>query len=90
MADVQEAEVPITLYHPLGPLTASEFVTTVNIIKKNWPTGTEFHFKVISLHEPNKTDVLRYLAADDLQKRTLRQDRKAFVSYYIKNTVCYR
>ncbi|OCK83734.1 hypothetical protein K432DRAFT_290434 [Lepidopterella palustris CBS 459.81] len=72
--------------HPLAPLTASEITYAANLIKAGWPAHTNLHFKVITLEEPLKAQVLPYLAAEHSGEPLPRVSRKAFVNYYIRNT----
>jgi len=73
--------------HPLAPLSASEITTAASIIKASWPAHTDLHFKVITLHEPPKAEVLKYLEAEHAGKSRPSISRKAFLNYYIRNTV---
>lgn len=73
--------------HPLAPLSAAEIKTAASIIKASWPAHTDLHFKVITLQEPVKAEVLRYLEAEHAGKPRPEISRKAFLNYYIRNTV---
>ena len=73
--------------HPLAPLSASEITTAASIIKASWPAHTDLHFKVVTLEEPPKTEVLRYLEAEHAGKSRPEISRRAFLNYYIRNTV---
>lgn len=73
--------------HPLAPLSASEITTAASTIKASWPAHTDLHFKVITLQEPPKVEVLRYLEAEHAGKSRPAISRKAFLNYYIRNTV---
>lgn len=77
-----------SLSHPLAPLSASEITTAAATIRASWPAHTDLQFKVITLHEPPKADALRYLDAEYSQKARPNLARKAFINYYIRNTVC--
>jgi primary-amine oxidase len=72
--------------HPLAPLSASEITTAASIIKASWPAHTDLHFKVITLQEPPKAEVLKYLEAEHAGKSRPSISRKAFLNYYIRNT----
>ena len=74
--------------HPLSPLSASELKDAAAIIKASWPAHTDLHFKVVTLQEPPKVEVLKYLEAEHSGKSVPSISRKAFVNYYIRNTVC--
>ncbi len=73
--------------HPLAPLSASEIANAASIVKASWPAHTDLHFKVITLQEPPKAEVLPYLEAEHAGNPLPRVSRKAFVNYYIRNTV---
>ena len=73
--------------HPLAPLSASELTSAAAVIKASWPAHTDIHFKVVTLEEPPKSEVLRYLDAEHNQKPLPSISRKAFLNYYIRNTV---
>jgi hypothetical protein len=93
MAAPQEAISPHTLAtkhaatHPLCPLTASEISTTAQLIKRLWPSNVDILFKVITLDEPHKKHFVPYLDAEHAGRTLPRIDRKAFVAYYLRNTV---
>ena len=93
MAATQEAISPHTLAtkhvatHPLCPLTASEISTTAQLIKRLWPSNVDILFKVITLEEPQKKHFVPYLDAEHAGRTLPRIDRKAFVAYYLRNTV---
>ena len=72
--------------HPLAPLSTSEITTAASIIKASWPAHTDLHFKVVTLQEPPKVEVLRYLEAEHAGKPRPEISRKAFLNYYIRNT----
>lgn len=73
--------------HPLGPLTASEITESARLIKGLWPSNTNIQFKSITLQEPNKADLVPFLAAERAGKSTPTIERRSFVVYYIRNTV---
>lgn len=75
-----------TASHPLAPLAASEITTTATLVKRRWPAHTDLHFKVITLEEPPKAEVITYLEAEHRGRPLPRISRKAFVNYYIRNT----
>jgi primary-amine oxidase len=76
-----------TPMHPLAPLSESELKAAASIIKASWPAHTDLHFKVVTLEEPPKAEVLPYLDAEHSGKPLPSISRKAFVNYYIRNTV---
>lgn len=73
--------------HPLAPLSASEITSAAAIIRASWPAHTDLHFKVVTLEEPPKAEVLRYLDAEHTGRPLPSISRKAFLNYYIRNTV---
>jgi primary-amine oxidase len=75
--------------HPLAPLSASELQNAAAIIQASWPAHTDLYFKVVTLQEPPKTEVLKYLEREHGSGEQLPSiSRKAFINYYIRNTVC--
>jgi Cu2+-containing amine oxidase len=93
MATTQEAISPQACAtkhgatHPLCPLTASEISTTAQLIKRLWPSNVDILFKVITLEEPQKKHFVPYLDAEYAGRTLPHIDRKAFVAYYLRNTV---
>lgn len=75
--------------HPLSPLTAHEITSASYIVQQSWPSGTDLHFKTVTLEEPPKSLVLPYLDAEHSNNELPSVPRKAFVNYYIRNTVCH-
>ena len=74
--------------HPLCALGPEEISYTAELIKSVWPAQTDLRFKVITFNEPAKVELLLYFQAE-LEGRNLPHiDRKAFTSYYVRNTVC--
>jgi Cu2+-containing amine oxidase len=77
----------VVVQHPIGPLTASEISESSKLIRSVWPSNTEIHFKVITLQEPKKTELVTFLAAEHAGHETPTVERRSFVVYYIRNTV---
>ena len=73
--------------HPLSPLTAHEITRSADLIKGLYPAKTNFQFKAITLEEPEKAQLVPYLEAEHYGSKVPKIDRKAFVCYYIRNTV---
>ena len=86
MAPMAEAIKQIPA-HPLCPIAASEIKRSAELIKACWPARINLQFKSISLDEPAKAELVPYLDAEHRGSRLPKIDRKAFVSYYIRNTV---
>lgn len=76
--------------HPLGPLTAREIAQTAGLIRGCWPDDIECHFKVVTLLEPAKSELLPYLVAERAGQEPGGIDRRAFVVYYFRGTVSQR
>ena len=73
--------------HPLAPLSEKELRDAAAIIKASWPAHTELHFKVVTLQEPPKGEVVVYLEAEHNGRPLPSVSRRAFLNYYIRNTV---
>jgi primary-amine oxidase len=74
--------------HPLSPITADEITHASALIRSLWPENTSIQFKVITLDEPSKAEVIPYLDAEHGRESLPAIERKAFVNYYLRNTVC--
>ncbi|POS74741.1 copper amine oxidase 1 [Diaporthe helianthi] len=72
--------------HPLGPLTAGEISKSSDLIRAQWPEGTKFQFKIVTLLEPPKTELAPYLQAERAGQPVKPIDRKSQVVYYLRNT----
>ncbi|KAK1779591.1 copper amine oxidase [Copromyces sp. CBS 386.78] len=74
--------------HPLGPLTASEITQSSSLIKASWPSGTEIHFKIITLLEPAKAQLMPFLVAERAGQTPLEvdMDRRSLVVYSLRGT----
>ena len=73
--------------HPLAPLTADEINIAAALVRRLWPSGTQLHYKTVTLQEPRKVEVLPFLQAEHGRGPLPTIQRKAFVNYYIRNTV---
>ena len=73
--------------HPLSPLTAFEIKSAASLVRALYPSGTSFQFKAITLEEPEKARLVPYLDAEHSGRGLPTIDRKAFVCYYLRNTV---
>lgn len=74
--------------HPLAPLTAAEITATRDAIQATYPRGVNLLFKQITLREPAKAELAPYLDAEAERTRLHSIDRRSFITYYIRNTVC--
>lgn len=73
--------------HPLAPISAEEVQNAVALVKAQWPTNTDLHFKAITLEEPAKAEVVPYIEAEFHGYNLPHINRRIFVSYYLKQTV---
>lgn len=73
--------------HPLGPLTAAEITQSSDLIRAQWPEGTEFQFKIVTLLEPLKDELVPYLDAEKAGQSPKPIERKSQIVYYLRNTV---
>lgn len=73
--------------HPLAPLSEKELISAAAIIRASWPAHTDVHFKVVTLQEPPKAEVVPYLEAEHNGTQLPQVSRRAFINYYIRNTV---
>lgn len=93
MAAVQEnvaSDVPTAVHHvahPLCPLSGSEIATAADLVRSVWPDHTDLRFKVVTLEEPAKKELAPYLEAEHNGQALPQLPRRAFVAYYIRNTV---
>ena len=85
----QVGAVKRTASHPLSPLTASEIIQARDLIHGLYSSATNFQFKTITLEEPEKAQLVPYLEAEHSGRTPPSLDRKAFVCYYIRNTVSW-
>lgn len=73
--------------HPFTPLTSSEITAAAQLIKQLYPEDVELQYKTITLQEPNKADVIPFLVAEHEGRHQDPPPRRAFATYYIRNTV---
>lgn len=73
--------------HPLNPLTSSEISAASELIRSAWPPHTDLRFKIVTLFEPAKKQFIPYLEAEHNGRSLPSIARKAFIAYYIRNTV---
>lgn len=74
--------------HCIAPLTGDEISHASGLVKALYPSNTSLQFKVVTLQEPPKVEVLQYLEAEHSKGPLPAIERKAWVNYYIRNTVC--
>ncbi|KAL8925133.1 MAG: hypothetical protein Q9208_003638 [Pyrenodesmia sp. 3 TL-2023] len=72
--------------HPLSPLTSSEITHTSALVQSLYPKSTSLQYKSITLQEPAKSELVPYLDAERSGITLPSIERRAFVSYYIRNT----
>lgn len=75
--------------HPLGPLTADEISRSSALIRGQWPENTQFIFKILTLLEPPKAELVPYLEAEKAGETPKTIERKSQVVYYLRNTVSF-
>ena len=73
--------------HPFAPLSAQEIQAASSLIYNQWPENTDLQFKVITLNEPAKAEMVPYLEAEFQGQRLPSIDRRVMVAYYIRKTV---
>lgn len=73
--------------HPLSPITAAEITTSSKLLRSCYPPQIALQFKVITLQEPRKEEIIQYLDAEHKGTETTPIKRRSFVAYYIANTV---
>lgn len=73
--------------HPLSPLSAREIQKAAGLVRNSLPEESELRFKAITLDEPAKAILVPYLAKEHDGQRLPSLSRRAFVSYYVRNTV---
>ena len=73
--------------HPVAPLSSSEIEACRDAIQKLYPPEVKLLFKQITLREPPKAELAPFLDAEARGESTHLIDRKAFIAYYIRNTV---
>lgn len=73
--------------HPLGPLTADEISQSSALIRAQWPDATKFVFKIVTLLEPPKAELVPYLEAEKTGQTPTPIDRKSQIVYYLRSTV---
>jgi Cu2+-containing amine oxidase len=83
-------EAPVSKHasiHPLSPLTSLEITTVAALIQALYPADIKLQFKFLTLEEPEKALLAPYLDAEAAgAKAGGLLDRRALVSYYIRNT----
>ena len=86
---VQEHVVPQkhAVAHPLCPLSGDEISAASALIQSLWPSNADLRFKVVTLDEPAKKQLLPYIEAEHSGAALPSIDRKVFVAYYLRNTV---
>ncbi|KAM3413903.1 Amine oxidase [Cercospora zeina] len=72
--------------HPLAPVDRNEIENAVQLVRAQWPEGTDLHFKTIMLQEPAKAEMVPYLEAELQGTHLPVIDRRAFVTYYLRMT----
>lgn len=73
--------------HPLAPLDANEIASAASLVQQQWPPGTDIHFKVVTLQEPPKAQMIPLIEAENSGKTFRAPNRIVYLTYYIRNTV---
>jgi primary-amine oxidase len=76
-----------TVSHPLAPLSAQEIHEASSLIRNQWPEKTDLQFKVLTLEEPAKAEMVPFLEAEFKGQSTSSIDRRVSIAYYIRKTV---
>jgi primary-amine oxidase len=76
-----------TVSHPLAPLSAQEIQEASSLIRNQWPEKTDLQFKVLTLEEPAKAEMVPFLEAEFKGQSTSSIDRRVSIAYYIRKTV---
>lgn len=83
------SRVPPTKFsqpHPYAPLSAEEIKYASSLLRTQWPDSTDLQFKIVTLDEPPKREVLSYLDAEAHNDYLPAIARKAFINYYLRKT----
>ncbi len=84
---VASSATKTSVSHPVCPLTAGEISRTADLVRSVWPANVDLRFKVITLEEPPKKQMVPYIEAEHSGAPLPFIPRKSFISYYIRNTV---
>lgn len=77
----------MSVQHPLCPLSGAEIQTAAQLIESAWPQSVSLRFKVVTLSEPAKGELVPWFEAIDKGLSPPQPDRRAFLAYYIRKTV---
>ena len=84
-----EYATPAYTIHPLAPLTSGEILQSRDLIQSLYSASTALLFKQITLQEPRKEELVPYFDGEHRGVQAQGIDRRAFINYYIRNTVRY-
>lgn len=73
--------------HPLSPLASAEISNVSKLVQSLYPRNANLQYKSITLQEPEKAHLVPFLNAERNGLKTSTIERRAFVAYYIRNTV---
>ena len=79
-----------TVAHPLAPLSAQEIHEASSLIRNQWPEKTDLQFKVLTLEEPAKAEMVPFLEAEFKGQGLPSIDRRVQIAYYIRKTVSHQ
>jgi primary-amine oxidase len=71
----------------LLPLTSVEIQTVSKIMNQHVGGKKPLHFKVITLEEPHRSEVLAFMTAHEQGLPTLHIERIGYACFYIRGTV---
>ncbi|EXJ85677.1 primary-amine oxidase [Capronia coronata CBS 617.96] len=72
--------------HPVSNLTVSEIHRSVEFVRALHPGVPNLVFKVVTLREPDKTELQHYFEAEASGSDLPNIDRRSFVNFYQKNS----
>ena len=75
--------------HPLAPISSTEIENAVALVKAQWPSGTDLHFKAITLEEPKKAEMVPFLEAEFAEAGSRRRlpGSAGTVSRHVSSTI---
>lgn len=73
--------------HPFEDLTAAEITRAAQLVQ-SMHNGVVLSFKAITLEEPDKPTMLKFLDQEHKKNRVEVPPRIAYVAYYFRGTVC--
>jgi primary-amine oxidase len=59
---------PVSLVHPLDPLSKDEIAKTAELLRKSGKVTQDSRFSIIVLHEPPKAEVLSFAPGKEMRR----------------------